>query len=380
MIRQNLFRYLRNIPGWRTNFKIVVFESDDWGSIRMPSRKVFNLLTLKGLNVTGGDSVRYNLYDTLASPEDLNALFELLASFKDKNKNPCVFTAICVVANPDFQKIKENDFKEYFYEPFTKTLTRYYQNDKSFELWKNGIEKRIFIPQFHGREHLNVAEWMRALQQHDQETLLGFEQGVWGFVRKPLNGSSVSYQAAFDFFEPDDITIQAKSIKDGLALFQEIFGYMAKFFVPPNGPFNNSLEKVAAECGIKYMSASKIQIEPKGNGKRRTVFHYLGQQNMHNQRYIVRNCFFEPGQIGKDWVNSCLSEIEMAFRWNKPAIISSHRVNYIGAHDKVNRDIGLNQLNILLKTILKKWPDVEFMTSDQLGDLIANTNNIAEYP
>ena len=33
-----------NIPGWRTKRKIVVIESDDWGSIRMPSLKVFETL------------------------------------------------------------------------------------------------------------------------------------------------------------------------------------------------------------------------------------------------------------------------------------------------------------------------------------------------
>jgi hypothetical protein len=371
-IKNNFLRNLSNIPGWTTKRKIIIIESDDWGSIRMPSRKVFNILESKGLNLTGGDSRRYNLYDTLASSEDLNALFETLYSFSDENKNPCVFTAVCVVANPDFQKIKENDFKEYYYEPFTNTLDRYYQNNNLFDLWKKGIEYRIFIPQFHGREHLNVGEWMRALQQRDQETLIGFEHGVWGFIRKPFKGSNVSYQAVFDLHQPDDLIIQTRAIKEGLALFQELFGYRARYFVPPNGPFNNSLEKVAAECGIIYMLASKIQIEPQVNGEKRKIFHWLGQLNMYSQRYITRNCFFEPSQKGKDWVSSCLNEIDIAFRWHKPAVISSHRVNYIGVHDKLNRDKGLHQLILLLKSILKRWPDVEFFTSDQLGDLLAN--------
>jgi hypothetical protein len=120
------------------------------------------------------------------------------------------------------------------------------------------------------------------------------------------------------------------------------------------------------------MLASKIQIEPQGNGEKRKIFHWLGQQNMYSQRYITRNCFFEPCLKGKDWVISCLSEIGIAFRWHKPAVISSHRVNYIGVHDKLNRDKGLHQLTLLLKSILKRWPDVEFFTSDQLGDLLAN--------
>jgi len=77
---------------------------------------------------------------------------------------------------------------------------------------------------------------------------------------------------------------------------------------------------------------------------------------------------------GKDWVNSCLNDIDMAFRWNKPAIISSHRVNYIGALDPGNRENGLSQLKQLLKEVVSRWPDVEFMTSAELGDLIQKSN------
>jgi hypothetical protein len=371
-LKSRFIRNLSNIAGWRTNRKILVIESDDWGSIRMPSIEVYNLLRAEGINVTGGDSKRYNLYDTLASYDDLKLLFELLSSFKDKVENSCVFTAICVVANPDFQKIKGNNFREYYYEPFSKTLSRYYHDNKSFELWNKGIASRIFVPQFHGREHLNVAAWMRALQRNDRETLLGFEHGVWGYNPKSFFGSPLSYLAAFDLYDPGDLTIQDRAITEGLDLFHELFGYEATFFVPPNGPFNTSLEKTAAKCGIKYISTAKIQIEPQGNGKKRKILHWLGQHNKYNQCYTVRNCIFEPSQSGKDWVSSCLRDIEIAFRWHKPAIISTHRVNYIGTLSRKNRENGLRQLKLLLTSILKNWPDIEFMTSDQLGDLICS--------
>ena len=71
--------------------------------------------------------------------------------------------------------------------------------------------------------------------------------------------------------------------------------------------------------------------------------------------YLTRNCFFEPVQSGKDWVDSCLNEISFAFRWNKPAIISSHRLNYIGALYKENRENGLTKLGSLLKQIMKNF-------------------------
>lgn len=366
--KSQLNRNLSNLPGWRTQRKIVVIESDDWGSIRMPSLPAFELLQLQGVDLIHGDAKRYNLNDNLATSNDLSALFELLSTFQDKNHNSAVFTAISVVANPDFEKIENNNFQKYFYEPFTETLKRSPGCEHSFDLWKEGIQNRLFVPQFHGREHLNVAVWLRALQQGDAHTLAAFEQGCWGFSNKHHLG--ISYQAAFELEYLKDLKGQKEVVSTGLQLFEKLLGYKASYFVPPNGPFNNSLEGVAAREGVKYISAAKIQHESLGAGKTRRVLHWLGQKNSHSQRYITRNCFFEPSQQGKDWVDSCLKDIEIAFHWHKPAVISSHRVNYIGALDLKNRVNGLRHLEILLRSILNKWPNTEFMTSDELGNLI----------
>ena len=37
--------YLSNLPGWFTKRKIVVIESDDWGSVYMPDRKSLEALS-----------------------------------------------------------------------------------------------------------------------------------------------------------------------------------------------------------------------------------------------------------------------------------------------------------------------------------------------
>ncbi len=369
-VKSKIGREFSNIPGWKTNRKILVIESDDWGSIRMPSLAAYKKLTGDGLELAG-DSLRYNTNDTLASSTDLTALFNTLLKHKDKNNRPAVFTAVSLVANPDFKKISDNNFAHYYHEPFNITLQRYYGDNAAFKLWKEGIQHKLFIPQFHGREHLNVAEWMRALQQNEREARLAFDHELWGFNNKPISNSSIFFQAAFDLYEPADLSYQADSIKDGLNLFEKLFGYRAAFFVPPNGPFNNSLEGVCAANGIKYISAAKIQTEPLGYNKTKKVLHWLGQKNKHRQLYLTRNCFFEPSQQGKDWVNSCLQNIASAFRWHKPAIISSHRVNYIGALNPANRQRGLEHLSRLLEGVIKQWPEIEFCSSDELGDMIA---------
>ena len=368
-IKATLIKNLANIPGWKTNRKIVVIESDDWGSIRMPSLAAFDRLEKKGVPLSYGDALRYNKNDTLANVDDLSALFEILLKTKDFKDNSAVFTPISLVANPDFEKIRQHNFEQYFYEPFTSTLEKYYGNNAILDLWKEGINKQIFVPQFHGREHLNVAVWISALQKKDIQTHLAFNEGCWGFNNK--NEFNVMYQGAFDLEKPEELIGQHDIIRDGLQLFENIFGYKATYFVPPNGPFNNELEKTAAENGIQFMSCSKIQNEALGEGKTRKRFHYLGQKSQYGQCYITRNCFFEPSQPGKDWVASCIKDIETAFRWNKPAVISSHRVNFIGALNEANRKEGLLQLESLLQKALVKWPDLEFMTSEQLGKIIS---------
>src|SRR5690554_1688411 len=91
---KNLIKNLSNIPGWRTNRKIVVIESDDWGSLRMSSIKAYQDLKNKGVSLDQGAGARYNQYDTLASKEDLAHLFDVLKSVKDKNGKAAKFTAV----------------------------------------------------------------------------------------------------------------------------------------------------------------------------------------------------------------------------------------------------------------------------------------------
>jgi hypothetical protein len=99
---------LINYKGWKTNKKIVVFESDDWGSVRMPSVETYKTLKQNGIQV---DKSPYCKFDSLASEYDLDYLFSTLLKYKDNKGNSPIITANTVIANPDFEKIK---IVEYF--------------------------------------------------------------------------------------------------------------------------------------------------------------------------------------------------------------------------------------------------------------------------
>lgn len=368
-IKQKINFNLKNIIGKSLKQKYIIFESDDWGSIRMPSIKTLMYLKSKGVSLDKADNKRYTHNDTLASSDDLELLFGVLSKYKDSVGNSPIFTALSVVANPDFKKIEESKFESYFYEPFTETLKNY-GHLKAFDLWKEGINKNLFYPEFHGREHLNVPVWMRALKAQDKETILAFENNLWAI--KSEFTKNIYYEAAFNVEYQSDINEQKLIIEDGLKLFEKIHGYKAKVIVPPNGSFNRVLEETCFNNGIKFIGASKVQKEPFGNNKYKKVYHWLGQKNKHNQTYLTRNAFFEPNKPGnKEDINSCLRNIYYAFKWKKPAVISTHRTNYCGTLNKKNRDMSLKQLNELLSKILELWPEVQFITSSQLGEIVS---------
>lgn len=360
-----IFWNAMNIPGWRTNRKIVVIESDDWGSIRMPSKEVYNRFVSAGLKLTDSD---YNKIDTLESNEDLELLFEVLRRYRDKNGNHPVITANVVVGNPDFQRIRGSGFNDYHVEPVIETFKRYAGRDKVISLWKSGNAEKIYHPQFHGREHVNVARWMNALKQGSKEIMMAFDNET------TFSGEGdYSFMEVLDTNDPEELISIKKSLSEGMDMFEELFGYRSESFIPPCYAWDSEIEETLKKGGVKFIQGLMVQSIPTGTfdnyGKK---YHFLGSVNRDGQYFLIRNCFFEPAlSKSRDSVGETLKRIGIAFRWHKPAIICTHRINYMGELVPENRTENLMLLGQLLEGITKRWPDVEFLTSDKLGDQIS---------
>ena len=366
-LRKNLV----NIPGWKTNRKIVVIESDDWGSIRMPSREVYESLLSKGIPV---DNFYFTKYDCLESKEDLQLLFETLSSFKDRNGAHPVITANSVVANPDFERILDSDRKIYYYELIPETYKRYYHDIKVLKTWKEyGMGEKMLWPQFHGREHLNVKYWMNTIGREIFSEKLAFENKAILGIRVPGEPvQNYNYMAAFEYDTEDHMKEIEEITKEGLSLFHEIFGFNTKSFVAPCSIQGEHIDSILKEGGVDFHQCGQ-QYRPLGNRKYKVKNKFWGQNNRVGQIYWRRNCTFEPSRNPHfNWVDNCLAEMNIAFRWGKPAVINSHRVNFIGSIFPENRENTLQEFKKLLKAALGRWPEIEFMTSDTLGTIITN--------
>lgn len=350
----------------KVNQPMLIIESDDWGSLRMPSNSTYAKLEAAKVNLGLPGEEYYNRFDTLESSDDLSALFSVLQDYKDIHGKHVNFTPMFLTANPDFEEIRNSDYMKYSFLDLKQSYD-YWNKGSVLDLVKTGIDLGIFNPQFHGREHLNVDVWMRALQRNDDCARLAFDDQVWSHINQHAFG--IFYQAAFDLELKSDLSSQAHILESGLNMFEDLFGYRATYFVPPNGPLNNNHLEFLASKGISLISSDLVQQEPLGQGKFSRNFHFSGLKNKFGQKYVRRNCFFEPVAGNRDWVDSCLFQISKAVQYGRPAIISTHRVNYIGGLDVGNRDRGLMELQRLLTAVLKNWPKIEFKTTSDLYDL-----------
>lgn len=354
------------VRGWRTGRKIVVIESDDWGSIRTSSREAYDRLVSRGWPM---ERSPYSL-DALETEDDLDALAAVLEGVRDARGQPACMTANMIVANPDFPKIRQVEFREYHYEPVPETLRRLGRGGV-MERWKQGRQRGLFLPQLHAREHIRWWDWLRALREGSPETTETFELGMCGV---PL-AASKERQSFYmpPYISEEDLSREGVDLEalvhQGAEMFRRQFEYDSLSVIAPNYTWTGSVEALWAREGIQYVQGGVFQFCPTARGTIRKP-RFFGQRSSAGCLQLLRNCFFEPAFSGPEAVQRCLREVVRAFRFRKPAVISTHRVNYIGSIDEDNRVRSLAGLKELLTAITQRWPEVAFMSTVELGLLI----------
>ncbi len=347
----------------RVNHKLVIIESDDWGAIRIPSKDALETFARNDFEL------KKSVYkvDALASALDLNKLFDLLSCHRNSRGKHPVITANAIMANPDFEKIKASGFKVYHYTPFTHTFQQYPEHKDNFAIWREAEKEGLFIPEYHGREHLNVNRWIKKLQAGDNRLHFSFD---W---KSTYSGrEDYAFMEAYDWDTPQEVAQHKQILKEGVKIFESTFGRRPNSFIAPCYNWDPELENTISDLGIQWIQGISSQLAPTGQlNNYNSIKHHFGEENGFGSRYNIRNVFFEPvNNPDIDWTDRAMARINVAFLMKKPAVISTHRVNYVGFIDERNRDNGLKHLDRLLKAILRRWPEVEFITTSQLSNYV----------
>lgn len=372
-MKSELISNLKNIVGKKATGKLLAICMDDYGNVRLQSPEALSVFNQQGLPAKS----HFDEFDALENAEDLELMYEALLSVKDSNGNCARLTSLTNVANADFDRMKSDGFGNYSYELLPATygkLGNKYQN--CMELWKQGMDDHLIRPEFHGREHLNLRILMAKLKNRDHDVMTCFSQNSLARLTEP-EGTLASWTAAFEFDDINEMADHMEIIADGVKCFEDVFGRRPKVFNAPGGKEHCRLYPFLKEQGFRVVERTFFHWEHQGRGKFRPSFARTRPETKLNPAVSIRNCVFEPTvQSPIDWLTRTMKQIEVAFYWNRPAIISCHRVNFVGAISEKNRDRGLSALRQLLANIVARWPNVEFEFLDDLCERM----NLLRYP
>jgi len=216
---------------------------------------------------------------------------------------------------------------------------------------------------------------MEALRAKHTNTLTAFDYGYFGLPPEDSHNGR-SYLTTYTFDNKQEKRAIIDNIEEGLQLFSELFGYEAILFTPPNAVFDPFLEKRLSPSSLEFITRGKFRFVDRGNGNRIPLIGISGRKGLSGIRHSIRTCAFEHYKMSESYLmDSCLARINQAFLNNGPAIISSHRVNFVGSIEPKNREVGLRLMKQLLERILAKWPEVEFMSSADLYNLVMTKKN-----
>jgi len=364
-------RSLINLAGWKSRRRFLCIESDDWGAVRMASTGAFETLLGKGYNL---QECAYSRYDTLETPDALGDLMDVLSNIRDANGGCAKITLNMIMANPNFDAIKRGRFEEYHYEPFWETLS-HQSGPEVISAYREARSAGVAFPQLHGREHIAAARWLAALRNGHPEFIDAFREGVYALAMGTRESGSRDHLDALGFTPEDtEFSEVVESLRDAQRLFKTFWGEKAEAFIPPCYVWHPAIERGLSEIGIRFIQGTRVQRIPRANGegRLRKRYHFTGQNNSLGQTYLVRNVELEPSLTGDETrvIDTALAQVRSAFRLNTPAIVSSHRLNYIGGLSPANRTRGLRVLRRFLKGVCREWPEIEFIDSASLGRMI----------
>lgn len=353
--RKRLFRRLRYWADWRCLEPVVVFESDDWG---MERRACSEFLRAFGEPGEWAD-------EELETPDDLARLYEVLERHRDTEGRAASFTTNFVVANPDFEAIARDQFTCYHETPIGQT-------DGLKSHWLEGLERKVFFPQYHARSHFWPEAWLRDLRRAIPGAREMCERGYHGGLSL-LEGRGWRYHSEYmDWSTGEERSFDEllRWLKGGLEFFQDAFGFFPRSTIASHYILTPAIARAWRTVGGEFVQGTDYRILRDMNGQPQPMSHTLGERAPDGLLLTGRNVKFDPRpQRPQRGVDAALRQIKDCFANHLPAIIDTHRINFTGRW----REQSVQALDDLLSALKPYRP--RFLTSVELGEAIAQSGS-----
>jgi hypothetical protein len=280
---------------------------------------------------------------TLESADDLRALTDLLSEFRGGDGFPPVWQANTIVASPDYARLTPPafDVERLPIVEFPSVPPRWMRP----RLWEQLTISRmsgVWWPELHGLHHLPERAWLTALQKGESDARRAHEHQ--SPVCRAVDASG-EYHAA----EPEDV--RSRNIETAIAAFRRLFARLPGSLCPPDYRWNERLEADAERLGVTTIQGKGEQLGVSFARARRLILHYRWPNAAGARFYMPPRIAFEPSRGGAagtgPHVEAALRAARAAWGRGQPAIVSTHRVNYVHL-DAVSAEGGRLALRDLL--------------------------------
>ena len=360
-----------------TRARAVVFESDDWGLCGfLPDHA-----TLVAFGTAMPQNSRYPPVYGGSTLEDSTAVADLcgvLAAHHGRDGMPAVLQPNYIVAalaceplagaeQYSGRLLARLDQQNGWFRYELPYLPRLYARRGLLPSMRAGIQSGVWYPEFHGSYHYDPQRRRDAVAADS----IAREAACRGVL--PFPGDSKAWELG-PWRDSADLM---QELDAALAVFAGLFARRPASVIAPDYTWGDRCERMWSRRGLTVIQAKREQRHPRYAGGRplaraRKLVARTGDRLRHRGRvYLERNCRLEPVQTLDTGavVADCLWQIRKAWRSGEPAVVETHRINYVHLDEAVRRD-GLGALASVLASLQQGTEGLPlYLTDNELAQL-----------
>lgn len=307
---------------WR-RLRAVVLQSDDWGLCAWsPDEQALRVLADTPAFRT--PSGRRYAGSTLERAADVNAISAMLAELRGADGFPACLQANTIVASPDYARLHAPlfDVEEMplVFQPETPARWR---REGLWQAVRKAREAGTWWPELHGLHHLPETAWLRALRRGEADARRAHA------CESPVC-RAVEASSEYDPTEPAEL--RSRHLERAVERFTALFGRPPASLCPPDYRWDERLEADAERLGITIVQGKGEQSGRPLPKLWRLLLKYRWP-SVHGARFFMPvRIAFEPGADTAGvtrHVAAVRSAVRECWKRGQPAVLSTHRCNYV---------------------------------------------------
>lgn len=315
--------------------RAVVLESDDWGLPGfVPDAAALVGLDREALGGTQFPDVYWR--STLESAADVDALVALLATHRGRDALPAVFQPNMILP-----------------AELPGPQSPYARPDLA-EAEARALAAGVWHPELHGASHLDPARQAEILATAGPAVLEAARRGVLVFPDS---------HTAFELGPRRSLDAVRRSWSPLPERFRDRFGQPARSVIAPDYVWDARHEDLFRDLGLRIVQAKDHQRRKDLGGPpwlhllRKTWDRLADRWRVRDLVYLDRNAFLETAQDPhpEEVPRRCAAEVRRAWARGEPAIVETHRVNFVQVDPEAGAE-GRRLLDALLTDLDTEGP------------------------